>query len=339
LAEHVKSLRGVGSLVKRFIGRPEAGDGYPRSWQEALIRVCSKVEIVSLYLDGFEHTKKLAEVLQSRSTVKNLKLMVGGPSRGQDIFATWANAYKLDKALKQPQLTVQVGPVEQSTPDVTRPRYSTRRLTLDTSFPLIQSTLAFLPRQIKHLLHLRISFHHAGYQMPPFAPFLAAFAGNRLQTLSISADAVDEAFDDESYMYQLDPFDLPLAFFSAFPHLRTCALKSVTDLSVTKLSLLASSSPRLHTLDLDGSVWTFNSSDFETPSLASRDISQGEQQLIDLLRLFSKLKKVDLGILPLYDYWYETGLDALRAYCESHEVDMTVQGFEEEEPSEEEFDY
>lgn len=127
---------------------------------------------------------------------------------------------------------------------------------------------------------------------------------------------------------QTDASSLPITFFSTFPSLRELELKGFGGLSTDQLAKLAESSSGLKVLNLSTSLWTFRAEDFDPPE--SAEPSDGERQIIEVLRSMPKLKRVDLGIFP-YDE-SERELDellvALEDFCLDRQIVMKAKAFD-----------
>ncbi|BGP29636.1 hypothetical protein JCM10296v2_001375 [Rhodotorula toruloides] len=138
---------------------------------------------------------------------------------------------------------------------------------------------------------------------------------------------------------------LPKAFFGLFPHLKRLSLKTVKDLDVEKLSILAEKSPGLEHLTLTSSYWTFTHTDFDN---AHPSLSSAETSIVGVLDRFKKLRSADLGILPVTnDHVLSRKHDkncrcGLRQYAKSRELKLLFEvcpSMEELEAEEEDLYY
>jgi hypothetical protein len=297
-----------------------------------VIRLSAKsLERLSVYLDDTERTKRMAKSARS-SPLKELKLCLAASSSsltGLNVLKTWL-ATCGDRC--PPELVIQVDS-EAETTLLDRLTYSTNRLDLETSFSTLDATIPFLPLDVTCLIDLHVSFCCTvpTFTLPRLPAFAETFSESRLTSLTISSGAVlDVIYDAEMYYAHDGACDLPLSFFSTFPHVLNFTLRGFTDMSVKKLSLLSSSSPHIASLDFAFTLWTFNIEDFLPFPPMHND---GEQQLINSLKRFSRLSSIDLGPLPYFEEdKYELGLlESLEEYCKGRNLGLAFEGMHEED--------
>lgn len=236
------------------------------------------------------------------------------------------NFSSLGKRRKVPRWEIELHQQpETSSATASRCDYSVRDLSLQTSCTSLDTMVTLLPLDTSRLINLDLVFlSEADVAASPTSNFLLALQHNRLSSLPINAQAVVYPLEEDRYHDQEDAFDLPPAFFSAFPHLTRLELKRFTGISPSNLRLLADSSPLLKSLNFDESLWTFTAEDFAGPAP-----SRGEQQLVDVLQRMEKLEVVDLGFLPI-DFDDDDALEVVRAYCEGRGIRVSFAGFGEE---------
>jgi hypothetical protein len=242
---------------------------------------------------------------------------------GSALFAAWVQALAFRKI---PHWVVVFETVASTIPQEPQ-AYSPTRLDLEASFSTLPSVASYLPRNIACLTHLTLSLymsHH--FAREPVDVFVAALAQNQLQSLSltIAHDPLGGVNGAQHYTSIQRRCPLSLAFFAAFPSLRTLRLRGASALSVKRLTLLADSSPFLSDLNLEGSVWDFGVSDFEVDGSGN---SRGERLLIETINRLSKLQHLHLGILPFYESEVAPSflIVCMEQYC-SRKIDMKVQG-------------
>ncbi|GAA5872481.1 hypothetical protein JCM8547_006927 [Rhodosporidiobolus lusitaniae] len=307
LRRFVRQLNGLSSAVSRF---PDLSDPdavvisiEQRSWQDALLELCSRLEQVSVYLSEPVETKHIAMILEAKEKLTSVGVAFSPTSEhgSHSLFSTWATAYKRLTSLPHSHLRIKLPECTHGGAyHATHPFYKII-LILTTSYGASTSSSVLTP-------HCR--------------------------TLPCLYDR-----DDYEY-YQHDEEEdrtFPLAGFSHLPNLETFRLTFTSSMTLEKLSLLANSSPALSFIDLSGSIWTTPRGDFLLRSSSSPGTAPAapvETQLTDILNRLPALKRVNFGVFP-----FEPGrreLPALRWYCEECGVRSKWAGVE---PAEEASDW
>ncbi|GAA5974824.1 hypothetical protein JCM11641_008378 [Rhodosporidiobolus odoratus] len=148
---------------------------------------------------------------------------------------------------------------------------------------------------------------------PPVASFL-----DRLPPGSPSSSSLDGTLS-ETFPDLDESQEVPASLFASFPALHTLKLTGVSELGLSHLYILASTSSTLENLLFPYSTWVFHprrflpypSSSEAPPAASSTSLAQpnppylvtrmfqAEQDLSRALIRFSALQRVDLGILPV----------------------------------------
>ncbi|GAA5904132.1 hypothetical protein JCM6882_003955 [Rhodosporidiobolus microsporus] len=162
----------------------------------------------------------------------------------------------------------------------------------------------FLPTQLAHLTSLVIECHsfsvwRARLLFDLTAPYLKKLVIHPLNECWsgwLSEYGIQRASWTIATVYASPT--LPLETFALFPHLEHLELHNMRTLSVARLAALAESSPSLLSLLCPDSLWLVDSAEPSRAIAGWNTTLFPQNQLVGIFKTFSKLKQVDLGILP-----------------------------------------
>jgi hypothetical protein len=300
----------------------------PLDWHKALLELCPNVYNVSCCLVDVERARDLSKLVATRSKVDLLSIRFAGDEDKHEIFVAWMEAFDSERSPRW-QFLLEFDDVLDQTPfDTPRLPYSATSIHLGTYVSSLSRTVPLLPLDITGLTRLWISFSSEyGETDRQIHTFLSVFANNSIKELEITTNSIPYEWDELSYAETQDGTgNLPLAFFSTFPHLEVLRLEGVGGLSVDKLSLLATTAPSLNYLDLSLSLWDLEAEDLEPPN------SGPFQDLVGVLERLPELTYADLGVFPYFkeDEERPVGLEELEEYCEGREVKLRVGGLDDD---------
>ncbi|GAA5863908.1 hypothetical protein JCM8547_005277 [Rhodosporidiobolus lusitaniae] len=172
-----------------------------------------------------------------------------------------------------------------------RSDYKVEDLDIEVSNNALNQVVSYLPANLSSLRHFTI---RSTWDFPPHSldSLVIAFVdSDHLHTLRLVAGA-------STALTPHPIFPLPDTAFPLLPHLGILDLSGTHEMTLPRLSLIASSCADLKDLLLGDARWSVRPTDFV--SAADGEVaSPGEREIVTSLSRLEKLRRVCLGRLPI----------------------------------------
>ncbi|GAA5888676.1 hypothetical protein JCM6882_009045 [Rhodosporidiobolus microsporus] len=319
LGRIVRSLRALPAWVETLSTLdPETklpyqlrGQSKAFSWMIAMIEACSNASEVGVTFATAAQTTKLANALSTTlSTLHTLvlrKTTAFSTKRGEvhGLLAKLAtdtlpcldfDGIGRGGNYKKPRTPFRVHEIRISSPDGPD---SWHYLSFD-------GFASFLPSQTSYLRSLTIDEDFRYFWLPE----ILKLSGPHLIELRVRRWTRCWSGTFKQYAAELSnrlwggPFCLPvldIKIFSLFPRLEHLELHNVRTLSVGRLEALAKTSPSLTSLLCPGALWLADGAEPDRSVVGWNAALFPQGQLAGIFKTFSKLKEVNLGVVPFKD--------------------------------------